>query len=141
LAPLAVTDTVNRGSMVLPTARSSSEVLTKFTGKGREFGNHTPKNQGGNHSIRIMAARSASRPFQVVVYGATGYTGTLVAEYMAKSAPSTLRWALAGRAEAKVGKAKHVRTAHRFGGRFFFVLFLPRRVHRNRHQSPIPQAP
>ena len=35
--------------------------------------------------------------FDVVVFGATGFTGALVAEYLAKHAPPDLRWALAGR--------------------------------------------
>src|SRR5437764_40685 len=33
----------------------------------------------------------------VVVFGATGYTGALTAEYLAANAPETTRWALAGR--------------------------------------------
>ena len=37
------------------------------------------------------------RSLDVVVYGATGFTGTLVAEYLARSGPRELRWALAGR--------------------------------------------
>jgi short subunit dehydrogenase-like uncharacterized protein len=43
--------------------------------------------------------------FHVVVYGATGYTGRLVAEHMFKSygAGGAVNWALAGRDEAKLG--------------------------------------
>jgi short subunit dehydrogenase-like uncharacterized protein len=41
-----------------------------------------------------MAAR---RKYDIVVFGATGFTGGLTAEYLAKHAPTTLRWALAGR--------------------------------------------
>ena len=36
------------------------------------------------------------RPFEVVVFGATGFTGQLVATYLAKRYPG-LRWAIAGR--------------------------------------------
>ncbi len=44
------------------------------------------------------------REFDVVVWGATGFTGMLVAEYLAEryGVGGTLRWALAGRNEAKL---------------------------------------
>ncbi|WP_375287030.1 saccharopine dehydrogenase family protein [Sphingomonas sp.] len=35
--------------------------------------------------------------FDIIVYGATGYTGRLVAEYLAGSYPAGVRWAMAGR--------------------------------------------
>jgi len=38
-----------------------------------------------------------SRPFDVVLVGATGFTGGLTAEHLARHAPPHLRWALAGR--------------------------------------------
>jgi short subunit dehydrogenase-like uncharacterized protein len=45
-----------------------------------------------------------SAEFDVVVYGATGYTGRLVAEYMARRYPAggEVRWALAGRNPQKL---------------------------------------
>lgn len=43
-----------------------------------------------------------SREFDVIVYGATGYTGRLVAEYLAQSYPAGVRWAMAGRSMAKL---------------------------------------
>ncbi|HBQ40600.1 MAG TPA: saccharopine dehydrogenase, partial [Halieaceae bacterium] len=47
---------------------------------------------------------SADREFDILLWGATGFTGQLVAEYLATSygANGTLRWALAGRNEAKL---------------------------------------
>ena len=42
------------------------------------------------------------REFDVIVYGATGYTGRLVAEYIAQSYPTGVRWAMAGRSMAKL---------------------------------------
>jgi len=39
----------------------------------------------------------SDRELDVVVYGATGFTGRLVAAYLAASAPPSLRWAIAGR--------------------------------------------
>ena len=38
----------------------------------------------------------SERAFEVVVFGATGFTGLLVARYLANTA-TDLRWALAGR--------------------------------------------
>ncbi|MDF2446196.1 MAG: hypothetical protein K0S46_1432 [Moraxellaceae bacterium] len=46
---------------------------------------------------------AAARRFDVVVFGATGFTGGLVAEYLAKvSVLEKFRWALAGRSTAKL---------------------------------------
>jgi len=42
------------------------------------------------------------RPFDVVLLGATGFTGGLTAEYLARNAPERARWALAGRTPAKL---------------------------------------
>ncbi len=42
------------------------------------------------------------REFDVVVFGATGFTGALTAEYLAAHAPPETRWALAGRNHAKL---------------------------------------
>jgi short subunit dehydrogenase-like uncharacterized protein len=46
----------------------------------------------------------SDREFDVVVFGATGFTGQLVAEYMAERYPPAgeLRWAIAGRSQAKL---------------------------------------
>jgi short subunit dehydrogenase-like uncharacterized protein len=51
-----------------------------------------------------------TKPFDVAVYGATGYTGRLVAEYMLRRSASdpALRWAMAGRSR---GKLEEVRAA------------------------------
>jgi hypothetical protein len=45
---------------------------------------------------------SASRQYDLVVFGATGYTGKLTAEHIATSLPTDLRWALAGRSQSKL---------------------------------------
>ena len=42
------------------------------------------------------------REYDVVLFGATGFTGGLTAEYLAEHAPEGLRWALAGRNKAKL---------------------------------------
>src|SRR5688500_14376977 len=48
------------------------------------------------------------RDFDVVVFGATGFVGRLVASYLARHAPGGLRIGLAGRSEARLAA---VRTA------------------------------
>lgn len=42
------------------------------------------------------------RGYDIVLFGATGYTGALTAEYLAEHAPRELRWALAGRNTEKL---------------------------------------
>jgi short subunit dehydrogenase-like uncharacterized protein len=44
----------------------------------------------------------ADRDFDVVLYGATGFTGRQTAAYFAAHAPPGLRWAVAGRNESKL---------------------------------------
>jgi short subunit dehydrogenase-like uncharacterized protein len=43
-----------------------------------------------------------SRKYDVVIFGATGFTGALTAQYLAKNAPAELKWALAGRNREKL---------------------------------------
>jgi short subunit dehydrogenase-like uncharacterized protein len=42
------------------------------------------------------------RQYDIVLLGATGFTGELTAAYLAKDAPAGLKWALAGRNKAKL---------------------------------------
>ncbi len=44
--------------------------------------------------------------FDIIVYGATGYTGRLVAEYLAGSYPAGVRWAMAGRSLTKLRQVR-----------------------------------
>lgn len=48
----------------------------------------------------------ADRRFDVVLLGATGFTGVLTAEYLATHAPAELRWALAGRNRSKLEEVR-----------------------------------
>jgi short subunit dehydrogenase-like uncharacterized protein len=56
-----------------------------------------------------MAA--TDRPYDIVLFGATGFTGALTAEYLAANAGPQTRWALAGRNQAKLDEL-----AGRLGG-------------------------
>lgn len=44
----------------------------------------------------------SDRSYDLVLFGATGFTGGLTAEYLAENAPEGLKWALAGRSQAKL---------------------------------------
>ena len=44
----------------------------------------------------------AERPFDIVLYGATGFTGGLVADYLLRNMPEGGAWAVAGRNRTKL---------------------------------------
>ncbi|KAA5803319.1 NAD(P)H-binding protein [Alkalicaulis satelles] len=46
------------------------------------------------------------REFDIVVFGATGFTGKLVAEYLAQNYGAQLRWAMAGRSADKLAAVR-----------------------------------
>ncbi len=48
------------------------------------------------------ADSTPERPYDIVLFGATGFAGRLTAEYLARHAPAKCRWALAGRNVAKL---------------------------------------
>ncbi|KAI1485076.1 Saccharopine dehydrogenase-domain-containing protein [Biscogniauxia mediterranea] len=49
-----------------------------------------------------MATTDHSRKYDLVLVGATGYTGTLTAEHIALHLPTNLRWAIAARSATKL---------------------------------------
>ncbi|RAY10941.1 saccharopine dehydrogenase [Actinomadura craniellae] len=51
------------------------------------------------------------RPYDVVLLGATGFTGELTAEYLAGHAPADTRWALAGRSPDRLAAVRDRLTA------------------------------
>ncbi|WP_320782964.1 saccharopine dehydrogenase family protein [Streptomyces sp. CRN 30] len=46
------------------------------------------------------------RPYDIVLFGASGFVGRLTAEYLAAHAPEGLRWAVAGRDERKLERLR-----------------------------------
>jgi short subunit dehydrogenase-like uncharacterized protein len=52
-----------------------------------------------------MSATSA-RSYDILLFGATGFTGGKTAEYLARHAPAGLRWAIAGRSQPKLDAVK-----------------------------------
>ncbi|MFV2178907.1 saccharopine dehydrogenase family protein [Actinomadura sp. LOL_016] len=49
---------------------------------------------------------TADRPYDIVLFGATGFTGGLTAEYLAGHADPGTRWAIAGRSAAKLATVR-----------------------------------
>ena len=57
------------------------------------------------HNTRDLRM-SDTREFDIVIYGATGFTGRLVAEYMIAKGGHGLRWAMAGRSADKLASVR-----------------------------------
>ncbi|MGW2298817.1 saccharopine dehydrogenase family protein [Streptomyces violaceorubidus] len=55
--------------------------------------------------------KAADRPYDIVLFGATGFVGRLTAQYLAAHAPDGLRWAIAGRGEEKLLRLRDRLTA------------------------------
>ncbi|MCP3818328.1 saccharopine dehydrogenase NADP-binding domain-containing protein [Streptomyces sp. A3M-1-3] len=53
----------------------------------------------------------AERPYDIVLFGATGFVGALTAEYLAAHAPEGCRWAIAGRSRARLERLRDRLTA------------------------------
>ncbi|KAI0145153.1 Saccharopine dehydrogenase-domain-containing protein [Xylariaceae sp. FL1272] len=49
-----------------------------------------------------MSDPGTSRKYDIVILGATGYTGKLTTEHVAKNLPTDLKWAIAGRSHMKL---------------------------------------
>ncbi|MBN8808536.1 MAG: saccharopine dehydrogenase NADP-binding domain-containing protein [Sphingomonas sp.] len=47
-----------------------------------------------------------AREFDIIVYGATGFTGRLVAEYLATTYPTGVTWGMAGRSAEKLAEVR-----------------------------------
>ncbi|MBO9521589.1 MAG: saccharopine dehydrogenase NADP-binding domain-containing protein [Nocardioidaceae bacterium] len=75
-----------------------------------------PVDEAAEKPARKRAAKKAApaapeREFDIVLFGATGFTGELTAEYLAAHAPPGCRWALAGRNTAKLEEVRRQLTA------------------------------
>ena len=49
-----------------------------------------------------MTPGSERRKYDIVLVGATGYTGRLTAEYISRQLPSDIQWAISGRSRSKL---------------------------------------
>ena len=48
-----------------------------------------------------------SREFDILIYGATGFTGRLVAEYVSNTYGTSIKWGMAGRSQAKLEEVRN----------------------------------
>ena len=56
---------------------------------------------------KAMSQSDSKRPYDIVVFGATGFTGYLTAEYLSQcEEKATLKWAIAGRSPSKLEDIK-----------------------------------
>jgi short subunit dehydrogenase-like uncharacterized protein len=49
-----------------------------------------------------MMENKRAREYDIVLIGATGYTGAITAEHIAEHLPTSLKWAIAGRSIGKL---------------------------------------
>ncbi|KFY86891.1 hypothetical protein V498_07354 [Pseudogymnoascus sp. VKM F-4517 (FW-2822)] len=54
-----------------------------------------------------MASFPTGRTYDLIVFGATGYIGSLIARYLSANAPETLKWAVSGRNMSKLQDLVH----------------------------------
>ena len=70
---------------------------------------------------------SSSRPYHIIIFGASGFTGQYVVEEVARTVsegPSgTLRWAVAGRSKAKLEKVLE-QAAGALSTYFIYILLV-----------------
>lgn len=64
-----------------------------------------------DRDLQPSSPERADRRFDIVLFGATGFTGGLTAEYLARAMPPDGRWALAGRNQAKLTAVRDRLTA------------------------------
>src|SRR5260370_3626124 len=80
----------------------------------REWAFPTPRNSARSGANRLPRPaiqgnqRMSSSKFDIIVYGATGCTGQLVAEYLAAhyKGDANLKWAMAGRSKDKLASVR-----------------------------------
>lgn len=49
-----------------------------------------------------MSQNKSDREYDIVVVGATGYTGAITSAHIAEHLPTNLKWAIAGRSSLKL---------------------------------------
>ena len=78
--------------------------------------------------------RNDAREYEMILLGATGYTGKLCAEYITYHLPTDLKWAIAGRSSPKLSNLFHdlvSLNSDRSGpSKLVYTLFIPVNLHR-----------
>ena len=64
--------------------------------------------------LSLLEMSTKGREYDIVLFGASGYTGKYTAEQLARLAPTNLRWAVAGRSTTKLeAVVNEIRSADR----------------------------
>lgn len=66
-----------------------------------------PESETSGSETSVSAQPTPHRRYDVVLFGVTGFTGTLVARYLSAHLPETARWAIAGRNRSKLTAVRH----------------------------------
>lgn len=85
----------------------------------------------------------STRPFDIIVYGATGYSGELTAEHIAQNKRGNGRWAIAGRSLQKLVKLKDhlIQINPDFGAvEIFTCMRVSNQLHPLSFYSHLPQT-
>jgi short subunit dehydrogenase-like uncharacterized protein len=82
-------------------------------GAPRETAGKTAEHTAPQTTGRTSGDAGRQRPYDIVLFGATGFAGGLTAEYLAAHAPESCRWALAGRDRHKLERLRDRLAEHR----------------------------
>lgn len=61
--------------------------------------------QGRAVRIERRTTMTEKRQYDIILFGATGYTGAYCAEHIVENLPTNLKWAVAGRSHQKLSNA------------------------------------
>ncbi len=103
-----VSVTVLRGPMTTPVATSVPGGAT-WVGRGAAATGSLAQwalRSTRSEKEQPVPQDTSSRELDLVLFGATGFTGGLTADYLARHAPAGCRWALAGRNPAKLAAVR-----------------------------------
>jgi short subunit dehydrogenase-like uncharacterized protein len=86
-------------TVLLPCALASQAIAFVSNKVGGKGGSKAPRSTAPAEKKPVLgnAADTKKRAYDVVVFGATGFTGKMAAVYLAKRYGKTVRWAIAGR--------------------------------------------
>src|SRR3954468_2513996 len=89
---------------------ATREEVRRAEVEGEPIGDGLARNRGRDvlprQGVKGSAAMAAERAHDVALFGATGFTGGLTAEYLVRNAPAGTRLALAGRNREKLERLR-----------------------------------
>ena len=83
------------------------KIASIFKRKKREGYEKLDNNDEFDHFLETIEPKpKEEREFDLVLFGATGYTGGFAAEYLARNYGVKISWAIAGRSQKKLATVK-----------------------------------